>query len=123
MDSWIHGLMGHQSNNPFIQASIQPPSPGIQANNPLPTAGSRAMYVPGRTSSMTYPKITLPELLEQTAAKSPGDTALLYFGARISYGQLQEHVNRVAAGLQALGVKTGDRVALLMPNCPQFVIG
>ncbi len=71
---------------------------------------------------MTYPKITLPQLLEQTAAKSPGHPALIYFGARISYGQLQDHVDRLAAGLQSMGVKKGDRVALLMPNCPQFVI-
>ena len=80
------------------------------------------MYVPGQISSMTYPKITLPELLEQTAAKSPGNPALLYFGARISYAELQAHVSRAAAGLQALGVKTGDRVALFMPPCPQFVV-
>jgi long-chain acyl-CoA synthetase len=72
---------------------------------------------------MTYPKITLPQLLVQTAAKSPGHTALIYFGAKISYRQLQDQVNRLAAGLQATGVKKGDRVALLMPNCPQFVIG
>ena len=71
---------------------------------------------------MTYPKITLPQLLGQTAAKSPDHPALLYFGAKISYRQLQDHVNRLAAGLQAMGVKPGDRVALLMPNCPQFVI-
>jgi long-chain acyl-CoA synthetase len=71
---------------------------------------------------MIYPKITLPQLLGQTATKSPGHTALFYFGARISYGQLLDHVNRLAAGLQAMGVKKGDRVALLMPNCPQFVI-
>ncbi len=71
---------------------------------------------------MTYPKITLPQLLGQTAAKSPHHPALLYFGAKISYAQLQDHVDRLAAGLQAIGVKPGDRVALLMPNCPQFVI-
>ncbi|MEO6183632.1 MAG: long-chain fatty acid--CoA ligase [Verrucomicrobiota bacterium] len=71
---------------------------------------------------MTYPKKTLPQLLEHTTAKSAGHTALIYFGARISYGQVQEHVDRLAAGLQAIGVKKGDRVALLMPNCPQFVI-
>ena len=71
---------------------------------------------------MTYPKITLPEMLEETVAKSSGDSALIYSGARISYEQLQNHVNRLAAGLQALGVKKGDRVALMMPNCPQFVI-
>jgi long-chain acyl-CoA synthetase len=71
---------------------------------------------------MTYPTTTLPQLLEQTAAKSPGAPALIYFGTTISYEQLQDHVNRLAAGLQALGVKKGDRVALIMPNCPQFVI-
>ncbi len=71
---------------------------------------------------MTYPKITLPQLLQQTAVKSPGHAALIYFGAKISYSQLQDHVNRLAAGLQAMGVKKGDRVALLLPNCPQFVI-
>ena len=71
---------------------------------------------------MTYPKITLPQLLGQTAARFPNRPALLYFGARISYRQLQDHVNRLAAGLQAMGVKKGDRVALFMPNCPQFVI-
>ena len=71
---------------------------------------------------MTYPTITLPELLERTAAKSPSATALIYFGTTISYEQLQDQVNRLAAGLQALGVEKGDRVALMMPNCPQFVI-
>lgn len=71
---------------------------------------------------MTYSKITLPEMLERTSAKSPGAPALIYFGAKISYGQLQDHVNRLAAGLQALGLAKGDRVALMMPNCPQFAI-
>jgi len=71
---------------------------------------------------MTYPKITLPEMLERTTAKSPGATALIYFGAKITYGQLQEHVNRLAARLRAMRVGRGDRVALMMPNCPQFVI-
>ena len=71
---------------------------------------------------MTYPNITLPQMLEQTAVKSSSNTALVYFGARISYGQLQEHAIRLAAGLQSLGLSKGDRVALMMPNCPQFVI-
>lgn len=72
---------------------------------------------------MTYPNITLPEMLEQTAGKSPDATALIYFGTKITYAQLLDHVNRVAAGLRALGIAKGDRVALFMPNCPQFVIG
>jgi long-chain acyl-CoA synthetase len=71
---------------------------------------------------MTYPTTTLPQLLEQTAATSSRATALYYFGTTISYEQLQDQVNRLAAGLQTLGVEKGDRVALMMPNCPQFVI-
>src|SRR6266540_6409318 len=72
--------------------------------------------------AMNYPKITLTRMLEQTVERCPDRTALIYFGTRISYGRLLEHVNRCAAGLQALGVKKGDRVALLMSNCPQFVV-
>ena len=71
---------------------------------------------------MTYPNTTLPQLLEQTAARSPHAAALVYFGATITYEQLQDQVNRLAAGLKSLGVEKGDRVALMMPNCPQFVI-
>src|SRR5437879_8149698 len=71
---------------------------------------------------MPFPKMTLPEMFEETATKFPRRTALIYFGARISYKQLLEHVNRCAAGLQALGLHGGERLALMMPNCPQFII-
>jgi long-chain acyl-CoA synthetase len=73
-------------------------------------------------NAMTYPNITLPELLAQSAAESSQKTALIYFGTRITYAELLDQVNRVAAGLQALGLEKGDRVALMMSNCPQFVI-
>src|SRR6266849_1917584 len=71
---------------------------------------------------MVQPKITLTQMLKQTVERCPDRTALAYFGARISYARLLAHVDRCAAGLQALGVKKGDRVALMMSNCPQFVI-
>jgi len=61
-------------------------------------------------------------MLEQTVRKFPRRTALIYQGNHINYADLMEHVNRCTAGLQSLGVKKGDRVALLMSNCPQFVI-
>ena len=79
-------------------------------------------YEPTVKSHLRYPNITLPQMLEQTTEKYPNNTALIYFGNRITYAQLLDHVNRLAAGLQALGVQKGDRVALMMPNCPQFVI-
>ena len=69
-----------------------------------------------------YPRLTLPQLLARSARQSPALVALVYAGTRIRYDRLQEHVERCVAGLQSLGVKTGDRVALFLPNCPQFVI-
>src|SRR5579862_8755986 len=76
----------------------------------------------GSTAALKFPKSTLSQMLEETAAKFPRRIALIYFGMEMSYGQLLEHVNRCAAGLQTLGLKKGERVALMMPNCPQFVI-
>ncbi len=71
---------------------------------------------------MGYPKITLSQMLEGTARRWPDHLAYIYFGARISYREFLDQVNRAAAGLQALGVRPGDRVALMMPNQPQFPI-
>jgi len=71
---------------------------------------------------LQFPKITLTRMLEQTVRKFPRRTALIFFGTRISYAQLLEQVNRCAAGLQRLGVRKGESVALMMQNCPQFVI-
>ncbi len=77
-----------------------------------------------------YPQIPLHELLRRSAQKRPHQIALI-FGAplgsgyqakRITYGELDRLVDSFAAGLQKLGVKKGDRVALYLPNCPQYVI-
>ncbi|MBI2924325.1 MAG: long-chain fatty acid--CoA ligase [Verrucomicrobia bacterium] len=74
------------------------------------------------TPHLSYPRLSLPQMLGQTARKHAGQTALVYHGAAISYAELSDQASRVAGGLRALGVKQGDRVALLLPNCPQFVI-
>src|SRR2546425_3569230 len=79
-------------------------------------------YADGFRARSQFPSLTVPTLLEEAAEKFPRRTALIYFGSRISYAQLLEHVNRCAAGLQALGLRKGDRLGLMMPNCPQFVI-
>lgn len=49
--------------------------------------------------------------------------AAIYFNAALTFRELSAQVDRFAAGLQQLGVKKGDRVALYLPNCPQFIIG
>ena len=70
-----------------------------------------------------YPAHTLLDVVSDTARQRPDHPALLFRGARLSYAQLERLSNAFAAALVALGVKKGDRVALMMPNCPQFVIG
>ncbi|WP_050920726.1 long-chain-fatty-acid--CoA ligase [Deinococcus gobiensis] len=65
--------------------------------------------------------LTLPELLERTAARVPGRTALSFLGAQTSYAALWRDARRLALALQKMGVKKGDRVAIMLPNCPQFV--
>ncbi|MGM0494976.1 MAG: long-chain-fatty-acid--CoA ligase [Armatimonadota bacterium] len=63
---------------------------------------------------------SIPVVLQQTAARVPQRPAILFAGDTVSYAELSVTVERVAAGLAGLGVEQGDRVALLLPNCPQF---
>lgn len=60
----------------------------------------------------------VPDLLALPAGERPQASALEFRGRRISYGELDRQVGRLAAGLIADGVKPGDRVALLLPNTP-----
>ncbi len=61
-------------------------------------------------------------MLAATAAKFPDRTSLIFFGKKISFAELDGLANRFARALTALGVKQGDRVALMLPNVPQMVI-
>ncbi len=81
---------------------------------------------------LEYPRIPLYQLLDASASKYPDQVALnlilrylgpIKLGATLTYRQLLDQVNRFAAALAALGVRKGDRVALMLPNLPQFVIG
>jgi long-chain acyl-CoA synthetase len=89
-----------------------------------------AFYDEGIPPSFDYPAVPLDRFLADAAAKHP-DRAAILFGARVgsrildaalSYRQLDQAVNQFAAAVQGLGVGKGDRVAIHLPNCPQFVI-
>ncbi|HUS17951.1 MAG TPA: long-chain fatty acid--CoA ligase, partial [Chloroflexia bacterium] len=61
--------------------------------------------------------------LEEAARKHPDNIATVFIGARMTYREIDTEANRLAHALQKLGIAKGDRVALVLPNCPQFVIG
>ena len=79
-------------------------------------------YAPGVPTSIDYEKITLSESLTRTANRFPDKCALVMMGKKITFRELDGLVNRFANALADLGIKKGDRVALILPNMPQTVI-
>ena len=73
-------------------------------------------------SLQPYPDKTLLDYLASLAREHGDKTALFFKGTRVSYAQLQRESDACAAALAALGVKHGDRVALILPNAPQFFV-
>jgi long-chain acyl-CoA synthetase len=69
-----------------------------------------------------YPLHTLLHYVAETAQQRPDHPALLFQGRSVTYAALAGLSNACAAALVAMGVKPDDRVALLLPNCPQFLI-
>jgi long-chain acyl-CoA synthetase len=65
---------------------------------------------------------TLKLMLEETARQYGDKIALVYGDRRLSYGELDEGSNKIANALTGMGIEKGDRVAMLLPNSPEFVI-
>ena len=78
-------------------------------------------YQPGVPAEIEPPTESLVAMLERSVAEAGAAPALEFFGRRTSYRELGEQVDRAAEGLRRLGVRAGDRVALILPNCPQHV--
>jgi long-chain acyl-CoA synthetase len=79
-------------------------------------------YDEGVPHTLEVPPITVPDFLRESAQKYPSQVATVFMGARLTYRQLKERVDRFAAGLMDLGVRKGDRVSIMLPNCPQAII-
>ena len=81
-------------------------------------------YDPGLPHTLQpYPERTLLEVMADTLHERPEHTAMLFKGGRISCAELEQLSNAFAAALVAQGVRKGERVALILPNCPQAIIG
>lgn len=79
-------------------------------------------YQPGVPAEIELPTESLVAMLERSVAEAGSAPALEFFGRRTSYAELGQQVDRAAEGLRRLGVRAGDRVALILPNCPQHVV-
>src|SRR5687768_6574069 len=83
-----------------------------------------ASYPPDVPKSLEpYPEKSVFSIVEDAARRFPERPAIAWFGRHLSYKQLMAEIERFSAVLAALGVEKGDRVGLLLPNCPQYVIG
>ncbi|MGQ1839103.1 long-chain-fatty-acid--CoA ligase [Kocuria turfanensis] len=81
-----------------------------------------ASYDPGVPADLDLPETSLAHMLERSVARHGRKTALEFFGVRTSYADLGRQVERAAEGLRRLGVRHGDRVAIVLPNCPQHIV-
>lgn len=79
-------------------------------------------YDPSVPESIKYPQIPLQQLLHVAAASMPHKASTNFFGSELTFRQIRAQMLRMANALIKLGVKKGDRVALALPNCPQYVI-
>jgi long-chain acyl-CoA synthetase len=70
-----------------------------------------------------YPACTLLDVVKETVRERPDHTAWVFKGARVTYAEMERLTDAFGAALVALGVQKGDRVALVIPNSPQAIIG
>lgn len=80
-----------------------------------------AHYDKGVPATIQYPQQPLHHFLEESARKYPDRPCTIFKGAVITYKEMDEMTDRIAAALADMGVKKGDRVGIFMPNTPQFV--
>jgi len=74
------------------------------------------------TTLAPYPNRTILDFITDQARTRPDAPALLFKGARVSWARLERESDIFAAALTALGIVKGDRIGLLLPNCPQFFV-
>lgn len=79
-------------------------------------------YAPGTPPTVPIPRQPLHKSLESTAEGLPRKTAIRFYGARLTYRQLDNIASQFAHALHGVGIKPGDRVMIILPNVPQMVM-
>ncbi|MCM3164042.1 long-chain fatty acid--CoA ligase [Metabacillus litoralis] len=78
--------------------------------------------VEGNPVEIEIPEISLPDLFQRSVEKYENKIAVTFYDKSYSYSLLNDCVNRMASSLTKRQVKKGDRVAIMLPNCPQYPI-
>jgi long-chain acyl-CoA synthetase len=79
-------------------------------------------YLPGVAPDITVEEKSVVDTFDETCEKWKDKTAVVFYGRKVSYKELRDQVDRFATALHDLGIKKGDKVALLLLNSPQFII-
>ena len=94
----------------------------IDASGPAPRRPWTSRYAEGVPDEVDLPTGSLVDIIEASVRDFPTAVALQFFGATTTYRLLGEQIDRAAEGLRTLGVRAGDPVAIILPNCPQHVV-
>lgn len=81
-----------------------------------------ASYPPGVPRTYDYPRVPLTRLLDDAAQDFPDGVAVDFLGGRTTYRELLDAADRLAGALAGLGIRRGDRVAAVLPDCPQHLV-
>src|ERR1700674_3718265 len=71
---------------------------------------------------MTYPRRPLSEILDAAAIDVPDSPATAFLGATLTFQEIKDRSDRFATALAGFGITKGDRVGIMLPNCPQYII-
>ena len=121
----------HDSHPYDAQASAQEsqrPAPAqttpdaASGQNPLAHRPWLKNYSPGVAVDVHLSETSLSHLIDDAVRDVPHKVALEFFGATTTYAELGSQIDRAAEGLRLAGVQAGDRVALILPNCPQHIV-
>ncbi|MDZ7369840.1 MAG: long-chain fatty acid--CoA ligase [candidate division KSB1 bacterium] len=106
----------------LIPEQIALPLKNTRSEDPYESKPWLRFYDQGVPAELEFPPQNLYELFANAAEEHRSETALIYFGKKITFGRLLQYIDRFARALQEEGVRKGDRVALILPNIPQFLI-
>ncbi len=113
------------SSTEEFSSRMSPIDPSLVDTNDgsVPPDRPHFAFWPRRLSrTVTPPETSLWHNVEVAVRRYPDKSATLYFGRRKTYAQLHAEALAIAGWLQAQGVRRGDRVALFMQNCPQYLV-